>query len=53
MSLIGSMDKPGNNIITQNNNCDSSLNNLNMLTYIHKNIDCQNVSGDKFFDSSL
>ena len=53
MSLVGSMDKPGNNIITQNNNCDSSLNNLNMLTYIHKNIDCNTLSNDKFFDSSL
>lgn len=54
LSLIGSMDKPGNNIVTPNfNNNDCSLTNLNMLTYLHNNIDCVNVSSDKLYDATL
>ncbi len=52
LSLIGSLDKPGNNIVTQNiNQCSDT--NINIITYLHKNIDCNTVAGDKSFDAEL
>jgi hypothetical protein len=51
LSFIGSMDKPGNNIVTQNitqDNTESSI-----LTYIEKNNDCNSSTSDKFYDPTL
>jgi hypothetical protein len=64
LSLIGSMDKPGNNIVTQNltqnnsnNNsyCDDPNNNINSstITYIQNNSDCKILNSDKFYDENL
>jgi hypothetical protein len=64
LSFIGSMDKPGNNIVSENltqnsaNNksyCDEPKNNINLssLTYIQNNTDCNTLTGDKFYDASL
>jgi hypothetical protein len=62
-SLIGSMDKPGSNIVTQNlkqndannnNYCSDPNNNVNssIVTYIQNNIDC-NSNNNKFYDPEL
>ena len=64
LSLIGSMDKPGNNIVTQNliqnqsnsnSYCDDPKNNINSssLTYIQNNTDCNTLNSDKFYDPNL
>ena len=57
LSLIGSMDKPGNNIVTQqlnqNDYCSQAITNLNIITYLRKDNDCLNNSIDKFFDATL
>lgn len=62
-SLIGSMDKPGNNIVTEyltqnetNNNsyCSDPNNNINsgIITYIQNNSDCKTLNSDKTYDNS-
>jgi hypothetical protein len=51
LSFIGSMDKPGNNIVTQN--LKNNETNSGVLTYIQNNVDCATLSSDKFYDPSL
>jgi len=51
ISFIGSMDKPGNNIVTHNiaqneTNCAS-------ITYIQSDNDCKTLNSDKFYDPAL
>ena len=55
ISLIGNLDKPGSNIVTESNTPNSnSLNcNLSIYTYLEKNIGCATQATDKFYDSSL
>ena len=61
-SLIGSLDKPGNNIVTQKaiSNSTSELDDLcNKNILLHQNIhifqsnDCENNSNDKYYEASL
>jgi hypothetical protein len=64
LSFIGTMDKPGGNIVTQNliqnnsnnsNFCNDPKNNINSssLTYIQNNdFDCNTLTSDKFYDAS-
>ena len=61
-SLIGSLDKPGNNIVTIKKNkdltseldelCDNKIL-LHQNIHIFKSNDCQNSSSDKFYEASL
>jgi len=51
LSFIGSMDKPGNNIVTQNLKTNET--NSGVLTYIQNNVDCTTLASDKFYDPSL
>lgn len=55
LSLIGSLDKPGVNIVTNANTPNSnSINcNLSIYTYLEKDIDCKTLIEDKFYDPSL
>jgi hypothetical protein len=51
LSFIGSMDKPGNNIVTQN--FKNNETNSGILTYIQDNVDCATLTSDKSYDPSL
>jgi hypothetical protein len=55
LSLIGNLDKPGANIVTNVNspNDDSTNCNLSIYTYLDKYVGCQTLNGDKFYDPSL
>ena len=55
LSLIGSLDKPGSTIVTTNNSPNSGgLNcNLSIYTYLDKYPDCNTLTSDKAYDSSL
>jgi hypothetical protein len=55
LSLIGNLDKPGANIVTNVNspNNDSTNCNLSIYTYLDKYVGCQTLNGDKFYDPSL
>ena len=50
LSFIGSMDKPGNNIVTENLRHNET--NSGILTYIPNNVDCNTLNSDKFYDPS-
>jgi hypothetical protein len=50
LSFIGSMDKPGNNIVTQD--LKQNETNSGVLTYIQNNVDCTSLTSDKFYDPS-
>jgi hypothetical protein len=56
LSLIGSLDKPGSNIVTNNHTPNSNSNSLNcnlsIYTYLDKIISCNTLTSDKFYDSS-
>ena len=51
LSFIGTMDKPGNNIVAQD--LKQNETNSGVLTYIENNVDCNTLSTDKFYDQSL
>ena len=51
LSFIGSMDKPGNNIVTQN--LPQDITNSSLLTYIQNDNDCNTLNSDKFYDPTL
>jgi hypothetical protein len=51
LSFIGSMDKPGNNIVTQNLTQD--ITNSSILTYMQNDNDCNTLNSDKFYDPIL
>jgi hypothetical protein len=55
LSLIGSLDKPGANIVTNVNTPknDSTSCSLSIYTYLDKYAVCKNVAGDKFYDPEL
>ena len=64
LSLIGSMDKPGSNIVTINLRHDQANNNSycsdpknivnsSIVTYIQNNIDCNINNSDKYYDPEL
>jgi len=55
LSLIGNLDKPGANIVTNVNtpNNDSTNCNLSIYTYLDKYVGCNTLSEDKFYDPSL
>jgi len=55
LSLIGSLDKPGVNIVTNVNRPRSDLSNCNLsiYTYLDKYVGCKTLSGDRFYDPSL
>jgi hypothetical protein len=50
LSFIGSMDKPGNNIVTESLKHNET--NSGILTYIENNVDCNTLTSDKFYDPS-
>jgi hypothetical protein len=53
LSLIGSLDKPGSNLVT-NTPISNSVNcNLNIYTYVDNDTNCKTQVGDKFYDSEL
>jgi hypothetical protein len=55
LSLIGNVDKPGANIVTNVNTPknDSTNCSLSIYTYLDKYSKCNNVAGDKFYDPEL
>jgi hypothetical protein len=55
LSLIGNVDKPGANIVTNVNTPknDSTNCSLSIYTYLDKYGVCKNVAGDKFYDPEL
>jgi hypothetical protein len=55
LSLIGSLDKPGANIVTNANTpiIDSTNCNLSIYTYLDKDATCRTLATDKFYDYSL
>lgn len=54
LSLIGSLDKPGVNIVTNvNTPKDSTTCNLSIYTYLDKNVGCKNLTTDNSYDFSL
>jgi len=55
LSLIGNLDKPGANIVTNVNTPknDSTSCSLSIYTYLDKYAVCKNVAGDKFYDPEL
>jgi len=55
LSLIGNLDKPGANIVTNTNTpiSNSTNCNLSIYTYLDKYVGCQTLAGDKFYDPSL
>jgi hypothetical protein len=55
LSLIGSLDKPGVNIVTNVNRPNNNLSNCNLsiYTYLDKYVGCETLSGDRFYDPSL
>ena len=55
LSLIGNLDKPGGNIVTNNNTprVDSSYCNLSIYTYLDNDTNCNILTKDKFYDPSL
>jgi len=54
LSLIGSLDKPGVNIVTNNNSpvTNSTNCNLSIYTYLDKNVGCEILSTDNSYDFS-
>jgi hypothetical protein len=54
-SVIGNLDKPGNNIVTNLSSVSTICNDINQYThtYLPKNNDCTILSSDKFYDNSL
>lgn len=53
-SFIGVLDKPGNYIVTKNEEHDCAItNSQNMHVHILNNIDGEPKPGDKFYDASL
>lgn len=55
LSLIGNLDKPGSNIVTNINTPNSnSLNcNLSIYTYLENDTNCNTLIGDRLYDSEL
>jgi hypothetical protein len=55
LSLIGSLDKPGSNIITNNNTPNSNPSNCNLMiyTYLDKITNCNTLTTERFYDSTL
>ena len=55
LSLIGNLDKPGANIITNVNTPSINTSNcsLNIYTYINNDTTCNTLASDKFYDYSL
>ena len=51
ISFIGSMDKPGNNIVTHN--IAQNQTNSASLTYIQNDNDCKTLNSDKIYDPAL
>ena len=55
LSLIGNLDKPGSNIVTNvNTQISDSLNcNLSIFTYLDNDTNCKIITDDKFYDEPL
>jgi len=55
LSLIGNLDKPGSNIITNNNTPNSNSSNCNLMiyTYLDKITNCNTLTTERFYDSTL
>ena len=55
LSLIGSLDKPGVNIVTNTNTptIDSANCNLSIYTYLENDATCRTLATDKFYDPLL